>query len=151
MLGLLLVVSALKVCFSDISCLFQALQNRNLDSAFTIILWAQLFAYILLDLPKVLETGGQELVSAVVYFALCSVPAWAGFRSRGGEHAVHRSYALMLSNVALSLLMVLWGFDMVIAPTSFMRVGVEGMCGRGKEVGLARVGGRWEMLPRSLI
>ena len=97
MLGLLLVVSALKVCFSDISCLFQALQNRNLDSAFTIILWAQLFAYILLDLPKVLETGGQELVSAVVYFALCSVPAWAGFRSRGGEHAVHRSYALMLS------------------------------------------------------
>ena len=47
--------------------------------------------------------------------------------------------------------MVLWGFDMVIAPTSFMRVGVEGMCGRGKEVGLARVGERWEMLPRSLI
>ena len=128
------------------------LQNRRLDGAFALILWAQLFAYILLDLPRVLETRGKELVSAVVYFAICTAPAWAGLRSRGGEHAIQqRSRALMLSNVAISLLMVLWGFDMVIAPTSFMRVGVEGMCGRGKEVGLARVGGRWEMLPRSLI
>ena len=100
----------------------QAFQNRNLDSAFALILWPQLFAYILIDLPKVLETRGQELVSAVVYFALCSAPAWAGFRSRGGGHAVQRCRALMLSNVALSLLIVLWGLDMVIAPTSFMRV-----------------------------
>ena len=121
LLGFILVV--LKVCCSDISCPPQALQNQNLDNAFALILWAQLFTYILIDLPKVLETGGQELVSAVIYFVLSTAPAWAGLRSRGGEHAVHRSRALMLSNVALSLLMVLWGFDMVIAPTSFMRVG----------------------------
>ena len=112
------------MCFSDISCPPQALQNRNLDNVFALILWAQLFAYILLDLPRVLETRGKELVSAVVYFSLCSAPAWVGLRSGGGWHAVQqRSRALMLSNVALSLLMVLRGFDMVIAPTSFMRVG----------------------------
>ena len=116
-------VSRTVMFHGDFPCPPQALQNRNLDVAFALVLWAQLFAYILINLPNVLETRGQALVSAVVYFALCSAPAWAGFRSRGGEHAVQRSRALVLTNIAVSLLMLLWGFDLVIAPTSFMRVG----------------------------
>ena len=81
-----------------------------------------MFLYSILTLPKVLETKGLELASAFVYFALSTAPAWAGFHSRGGEHAGRRSRALMLSNVALSLFMVLWGLDVIAFPTAFMPV-----------------------------
>ena len=86
-----------------------------------------MFLYSILTLPKVLETKGLELASAFVYFALSTAPAWAGFRSRDGEHAaVQRSRALMLSNVTLSLFMVLWGLDTIAFPTSFMPVSRRG-------------------------
>ena len=81
-----------------------------------------MFLYSILTLPKVLETKGQELASAFVYFVLSTAPAWAGFRSRDGEHAVLRSRVLMLSNVALSLFIVLWGLDVIAFPISFMPV-----------------------------
>ena len=100
----------------------QALQNRNPDCVFALIVGVQLFLYNILFLPKVLE-----LASAFVYFALSTAPAWAGLRSRGGEHAVQRSRALMLSNVALSLFMVLWGLDAIPFPTAFMPVSWRGL------------------------
>ena len=90
-----------------------------------------MFLYSILTLPKVLETKGQELASAFVYFTLSTAPAWAGFHSRDGEHAGRRSRALILSNVALSLFMVLWGLDAIPFPTSFMPVSWRGPKLRG--------------------
>ena len=101
---------------------FQAFQSRNMDGAFALITGAQLIAYITIFWSDVFETKGQELAPAFVYLALCVAPAWVGFRSRDGEHAAHRSRALMLSNAVLTLLMVLWGLDVIVFPTSFLRV-----------------------------
>ena len=83
----------------------------------------QLSSYILVFLPKFLETRGSELIPPFLYLVACIAPAWAGFRARDGEHAVQRSRALMLSNVILALVMVLLGLDVLTFPTSFMRVG----------------------------
>ena len=107
----------------DISCPPQALQSRTLDGAFALITGIQLFAYILVFQRNVFDVMAlSELLPAFVYLALCTAPAWAGFRAKEGEHSVQRSRALILSNIVLALLMVLWGSDVIAFPTSFMRV-----------------------------
>ena len=116
--GLLIV--ALSHC--DISCSSQALQNRNLDGAFALIVGMPLFLYTILYLPKVLQSRARELVAAFVYLALCIAPAWAGLRSRVGEHAAQRSRALMLSNAVMSVIVVLYGLDVIVLPSSFIQV-----------------------------
>lgn len=107
-------------------CPFQALRNRSPDGAFALITGAQILAYSLsFLLPKVLEPSHRvrELLPAVLYLALCTAPAWVGFRSReDGARALRRSCALLLSNAALSLLMVLYGLDVMLFTTPFLRV-----------------------------
>ena len=114
--------SVMVCCYRVILCSSQALQNRSLNGAFALFLGVQLLAYVLIYLPRILETRGKELAPAIVYSALCVTPALAGLRSRGGEHAAQRSLTLVFSNLALALLMVLWGLDFVVFPTSFMQV-----------------------------
>ena len=123
MLGLLLVV--LMVIFLAPP---QALQNRNLDGAFALIVGVPLFLYNLLYLPKVLQSRARELVAAFVYLALCIAPAWAGFCCswRNGGQAIQRSRALMLSSALLSVIMVLYGLDVIVLPSSFIRVSGKG-------------------------
>ena len=113
--------------YSEMPCPSQALQSRNLDCVYALIMGVQLIAYVLVTLNKVLETSGREMMPALVYFTLCTAPAWACLRSRGGEQAVRRSRTLMLSNIAMSLFLVLWGLDMIPFPTAFMPVSWRGL------------------------
>ena len=98
----------------------QALQNRNLDFAYSFIFIGGLsIIYVLVHVPKVLssKTGGgpSGLLPGVCFLALSAVPALLLLRSRGGEHAALRCRVIALSHVAVAVLLIMLELGLTVS------------------------------------
>ena len=89
----------------------QALQNRNLDFAYSLFVTGGLsIIYVLVHVPKVLssQTGGPSgLLPGVCFLTLSAAPALLLLRSHGGEHAALRCRVIALSHVAVAVLLIM--------------------------------------------